>query len=199
MGTINLSLTGSQIDEALVKARYPYTGGYGSALSSADRDKIPTAYSAWTALNNITTDNFSAGTIVTSSDTIQTNQADDKIPTTLAVHNHIKGFVSSHQAIPDDDGSVILEHGLGVTPSYVNAYFEVINDINLPSEFIVGEFREVSKKDVVYATSTKIYYRRLTAAYQFYNYDFNPDDSGPVGVSNNSLGVSWRLVLKATI
>jgi len=190
MSDVQLSLTGSEIDDALVKANAPLQFlTVGSPPTGGDTEKLVTGEAIYNLATNITTSNFTNGTIVTSTETISANKNDTTIPTTLAVHNHIRGFVSSDQTIPSAAGdSVTVAHGLSETPLYITGFFKCTGGTTFP----VGAMYEMRNYDQITADATNIYYTR----FQVSGYNFIvPGDSSKTAVNLSD----FTLVLKASL
>jgi hypothetical protein len=196
MGTVNLTLTGTDIDDALNKAKNPYTGGFINQPSVSDAEKIPTAYATWAGLNSITVDNFADAAIVTSNDTILSNKNDTTIPTSLAVYNHLRGFVSSELTIPTDNSLITVAHGLGETPSELSIDFKCVS-ANPSDGFTTGEIRTGTRLGV-HADATNVYYRRGSAG----NISFIPIGVTPP-INSDSYEIitysEWRIILRARV
>jgi len=190
MSDVQLSLTGSEIDDALVKANTPLQElTAGSPPTGADAEKLVTGGAIYNLATNITTSSFTNDTIVTSEDTISANKNDDTIPTTLAVHNHIRGFVSSDQTIPENIGDTItLAHGLGEAPGYIGCFYKVVGGTFFP----IGAFYDGRDIANIYADATNIYYIKT---------DLSPFFFLP-GAPNSGTSLDeadFRIVLKASI
>lgn len=197
MSDVQLSLTGSQIDDALVKANAPLQElTVGSPPTGADAEKLVTGEAIYNLATNLTTSNFTDDTIVTSEDTISANKNDTTIPTTLAVHNHIRGFVSSDQTFPENVGDTItLAHGLGEAPGYIACFYKVVGGTFFP----IGAFYDGRNTAQIYADDTNIYYIRTLT--NILGSQQNPFLELP-GAPNSGAEIDeadFRIVLKASI